>query len=425
MSSVWAFAAEASKPNIILIMADDLGYADLSCYGSRSIQTPALDKLAKEGVKCTDFHSNGAVCSPTRAALMTGRYQQRSGVSGVITAKSHRDKGLAIEEWTMAEAMKEQGYQTAMFGKWHLGYEVKFNPIHQGFDEFKGFVSGNIDYHRHIDQEGHFDWWIQDDKRDEPGYLTDLITRHSLDFVRRNAKKPFFMLLNHGAPHYPIQGRKDPGFRVLDKTHGKQPRLRLADPKATYKEMIEVMDEGIGKLVNELDRLGIRENTFMVFCSDNGPAAAGSPGPFKGKKGSVWEGGHRVCGIFNWPGRIPAQQVCADTLMTMDLLPTFVSLTGATVPTKRKLDGIDIFGSLTGTKQDRGPVFWQHNRGSAVRDGQLKLVIHGKKAQLYDLAKDPSETTDLAQDQPEQAERLKKLLNDWKDDVQPTTKTQN
>lgn len=410
-------SSEESKPNIILIMADDLGYADLSCYGSRLIKTPVLDKLAKEGVQCMDFHSNGAVCSPTRAALMTGRYQQRSGVTGVITAKIHRDKGLPLEEWTMAEALKEQGYRTAMFGKWHLGYAPRFNPVHQGFDEFKGFVSGNIDYHRHIDQEGHFDWWIQDEKMDEPGYLTDLVTQHSLEFVRRNAKKPFFLMLNHGAPHYPLQGRKDPGFRVLGKTHNQQPRLRLADPKASYKEMVEVMDEGVGKLVDELDRLGIRRNTLLVFCSDNGPAGGASSGPYKGKKGTVWEGGHRVCGIFNWPGRIQAGQRCSDTLMTMDLFPTFVALSGAKVDSARKLDGINIFSRLNGISQPRGPLFWQHNRSAAVRDGPLKLVSHGNKAELYDLAADPGETVNLAKSKPEQTERLKKLLITWKKDV--------
>ncbi|MDA7895419.1 sulfatase-like hydrolase/transferase, partial [Akkermansiaceae bacterium] len=160
----WVAFAETEKPNIVFIMADDLGYGGLSCYGSKTTKTPHLDKLASTGVKCLDFHSNGAVCSPTRAALMTGRYQQRSGVGGVITATSHRDTGLPLKEWTLGEAMKEFGYATALFGKWHLGYPAKFNPIHQGFDEFEGFVSGNVDYHRHIDQEGYFDWWKRDKK---------------------------------------------------------------------------------------------------------------------------------------------------------------------------------------------------------------------------------------------------------------------
>ena len=171
-----ASATAEQSPNIIFIMADDLGYGDISCYGSKTIKTPHIDKLASTGVKCTDYHSNGAVCSPTRAALMTGRYQQRSGIPGVVTAKSHRHTGLPLKEWTMGEAMKEQGYQTAMFGKWHLGYDPKFNPVKQGFDEFKGFVSGNVDYHKHIDQEGHFDWWQQDKIKEDPGYITDLST---------------------------------------------------------------------------------------------------------------------------------------------------------------------------------------------------------------------------------------------------------
>lgn len=414
--------AQERQPNVILIMADDLGYGDLGCYGNEQIRTPHLDQLAATGVRCTDFHSNGAVCSPTRAALMTGRYQQRCGVTGVITAARHRDQGMALSEWTLAEAMREQGYATAMFGKWHLGYPSKFNPIHQGFDEFRGFVSGNIDYHNHIDQEGYFDWWIQDQKKDEPGYLTDLITDHATDFVRRKSSSPFLLVLTHGAPHYPIQGRTDPAFRVLGKANREQPKLKQEHPKEVYRGMIEAMDDGVGKIVEVLEELEIRDETLIIFCSDNGPAQLGSAGPFRGKKGTVWEGGHRVCAIFNMPQRLPKASVCAEPVLTMDLLPTLVSLAGGDVPASRPLDGIDVWSALNGESQSSRTLFWQHGQSVAVRDGDWKLVIQKKNRHLFHLDQDPAESRNLAQTRPETADRLENLIERWQSTVNSTAK---
>ena len=398
-------------------MADDLGYGDLSCYGHRTIRTPHLDELARGGVRCTDFHSNGAVCSPTRAALMTGRYQQRCGVNGVITAANHRDKGLALSEWTLGEAMKKPGYETALFGKWHLGYQPRFNPVHQGFDRFNGFVSGNIDYRNHIDQEGYFDWWVQDELRDEPGYLTDLITQHAVDFIQKERAAPFLLVVHHGAPHYPIQGRNDPGIRVIGASHKDQPRPKSSDPSAVYREMIEVMDEGIGRIVKALDEQGIRNNTLIVFCSDNGPAKLGSAGPFRGRKGSVWEGGHRVCGIFNMPDALPEGTECDTTIMTMDMLPTFISLAGGSIDPARELDGVNIWPALKGELMERAPLFWKHGNAIAVRDGKWKLVRRNGGSLLFDLGSDPGETKDLATEHPVVANRLLELIESWESDT--------
>ncbi len=291
-----AWVKAVAAPNIIFIMADDLGYGGLSCYGNKVIRTPHLDALAGSGVKCTDFHSNGAVCSPTRAALMTGRYQQRSGIEGVITAAGHREVGLALEEKTMAEAMKKLGYATALFGKWHLGYEARFGPVKQGFDEFRGFVSGNVDYHTHIDQEGFFDWWQQDQKKDEKGYLTDLITEDALDFIERKKDGPFFVVLHHGAPHYPLQDRETPGFRKVRNGEGRRAPQPKVDREAVYVKMVEIMDEGVGRIVAQLEELKLRENTLIVFCSDNGPAMSVSPSGLRGRKRPVvrrWSSGAR------------------------------------------------------------------------------------------------------------------------------------
>lgn len=419
LAAFLAIDARAERqPNVIVIMADDLGYEGLSCYGNEALKTPHIDRLAAGGVKCTDFHSNGAVCSPTRAALMTGRYQQRSGVSGVITALSHRDTGLALDQWTLAEAMKDLGYSTALFGKWHLGYGPDFNPTRQGFDEYRGFVSGNVDYHRHIDQEGHFDWWSQDTLKDDPGYITDLISDYGVDYVRRKKRKPFLLVLTHGAPHTPIQNRETPGFRVEGKLAKRQPRLKLEDPLAIYHNMIEIMDEGVGRIVAELDEQGIREQTLILFCSDNGPSLRlGSAGPYRGGKGSVYEGGHRVPGIFNWPETLTAGTECATPILTMDLLPTFVSLAGGTAEPPRKLDGESVLDALQGKSMQRSPLFWSYKAGKAVRDGDWKLVVRHNKPQLFNLARDEAEATDVSEEHPEVMERLSELLAAWETSV--------
>ena len=238
-------------PNIILIMADDLGYGDIGCYGSDYIQTPVLDKMASEGIKFTDYHSNGAVCTPTRAALMTGNYQQRAGLEGVIYAQmGKRMYGISQSEKTMAEYFREAGYTTGAFGKWHLGYNPEFNPVHHGFDEFYGYLSGNVDYISHRDGIGLYDWWQNTDTCFEEGYVTDLITNHALEFLEDNRDNPFFLYLPHEAPHYPYQGRDDKADRLPGE---KFPALgSRPDKKQAYKELVEIVDENIGRVFTKL-----------------------------------------------------------------------------------------------------------------------------------------------------------------------------
>ena len=276
----------ARKPNIILILADDMGYGDAGCYGGKHLQTPAIDTLADRGLRFTDFHSNAPVCSPTRAALLTGCYQQRCGIEGVISAKNHREKGLSLENVTFADLLKTAGYRTAVFGKWHLGYEPRFNPRYEGFDEFVGFVSGNIDYHSHIDQAGVEDWWQDVELIPEEGYSTDLVTSHGLSFIQRYKDEPFCLYLAHECPHYPYQGPNDPADRTVGKP---EPILgRRKDRTAAYKEMMESMDTSIDRIVRKINSLDLEKETFIFFCSDNRPTGPGSSGPLKGKKGSLW-----------------------------------------------------------------------------------------------------------------------------------------
>lgn len=412
-------------PNIILIMADDLGYGELSCYGSNWVNTPNIDRLAAEGLKLTDFHSNGPVCSPTRAALMTGKYQQRTGVEGVITAANHRDVGMGLKEITLAEELKKQGYITGIVGKWHLGYAKRFNPIFQGFDSFEGYVSGNIDYHAYIDQEGYYDWWSDTTLTKQHGYTTDLITQYGMAFIREHlpAKtgKPFFLYLPHEAPHYPIQGRHDTPVRE----EGNKKYIRKV-PKdsvhAIYTEMIEVMDEGVGKIMQTLKAEGLEENTIFIFCSDNGAAARrGDNGVLRSYKASLYEGGHRVPAIIRYPGKISAGSTSNTTVMSMDLLPTLLDFAGGQ-PSGENIDGVSIKNLLLNDKalQERD-LFWSFKNQRAMRKGKWKLVTTIKADsitnELFDLSIDLSEKNDLSVEYPELKKEMIEEIENWYEDV--------
>ena len=401
----------ARKPNIILILADDMGYGDAGCYGGKHLQTPAIDTLADRGLRFTDFHSNAPVCSPTRAALLTGCYQQRCGIEGVISAKNHRKKGLSLENVTFADLLKTADYRTAVFGKWHLGYEPRFNPRYQGFDEFVGFVSGNIDYHSHIDQAGVEDWWQDVELIPEEGYSTDLVTSHGLSFIQRHKDKPFCLYLAHECPHYPYQGPNDPADRTVGKP---EPILgRRKDRTAAYKEMMESMDTSIDRIVRKINSLGLEKETFIFFCSDNGPTGPGSNGPLKGKKGSLWEGGHRVPGIAYWPSKIRPGTVTNETALTMDLLPTLASLAGLSPPTTLKLDGVDLLPLMVGEQPlSERSLFWRFKNDCAIRKGPWKL-INGESQSLFHLDDDIGETTNIIRKEQERGKSLEQELMNW------------
>ena len=416
MGALRSRSKRVDRPNIILIMADDLGYGDIGCYGSETIKTPNIDALAGGGVRFTDYHSNGAVCSPTRAALLTGRYQQRCGIEGVVTAAKHRHTGMALKEVAFAEVLKNHGYATGIFGKWHVGYSVEFNPVRQGFDEFIGYVSGNVDYHSHIDQAGYDDWWKDGKKVPEQGYSTDLVTRHGIDFIERHKDRPFCLYLPHEAPHYPYQGRDDPPERLAGGRKGKKAKGK--EIAQAYKEMVEVMDEGIGKIVKTVKRLGLERRTFIFFCSDNGANRYGSNGALSGYKGSLWEGGHRVPAIAYWPGKIEPGAVTNQTALGMDLFPTMVSAAGAKLPAGLKLDGVDLLPMLVSNdKLPERTLFWRHGKQRAVRRGPWKLRVEGKNVELYNLDEDLGEKKNLADAKPEMVKTLEDELSIWEQDV--------
>ena len=431
---------QPTRPNFVIIMADDLGYAELGCYGSNSFKTPHIDALARGGIRFTDFHSNGAVCSPTRAALLTGRYQQRSGIDGVITAKSHRHTGLGLEQETVAEMLKRAGYATGMFGKWHVGYDTKFNPIKQGFDEFHGFVSGNIDLFSHIDQEGWFDWWAQAKLTYIPGYAPHHITERGIQFIRQHKDRPFLLYLPHPAPHYPYQGPGDHANRVVKKGFKPGqldklttvPGLKKAEASRAYREMVQDLDTQVGKIIAELESQGLRENTLIIFCSDNGGTGnkklGSDNGPLRGKKGQLYEGGHRVAGIFNWPSNIEPG-LCTETALTFDLMPTFAEL--ADVVPEATMDGLSLKSLLlTNESLAERPLVWMSGERIAYRLGDWKLLSanndkHKSSPMLFNLRQDLGETTDLAAQYPERVKAMQATALHLKREIRTNSKILN
>jgi arylsulfatase A-like enzyme len=442
-------SAEA-KPNLIVVMVDDMGYAGVSCFGNPYFKTPEIDRLAAEGMRLTDFHSSGTVCSPTRAGLLTGRYQQRAGIEAVIHPVSdhpeHR-RGLQLTETTFAESLKAAGYTTGLIGKWHQGYPQNsddYHPQKHGFDEFVGYHSGNIDFVSHVGDHYAHDWWHGLKETEEDGYSTHLINRYSLDFVRRHATsdKPFCLYIAHEAIHNPVQIPGDPVRRTIDnwdrwkwQEHSAEERIEK------YKGMTLPVDEGIGQLRETLIELGIEKSTLVLFFSDNGASGdfpSGSP-DLRGGKGTVYEGGHKVPAIAWWPGKIDAGSESDEPLISLDVMPTLLKLAGASLP-EQKLDGVDLSPVILKKETlEARPLFWASlsnggARSEAMRDGQWKLVVQHPKArpgtfenektELYDLASDPKEQSDISQDHPERVAKMLATLKAWFADTQATATPQ-
>ena len=319
LAPLTALAADKphSKPNIILILADDLGYGDLGCYGSKVNKTPHIDALAKGGLRFTDYHSAGAMCSPTRASILTGLYPQRFGrmFDGALSGTTQRHLGLPLQATTIAELLKKNGYATGCFGKWHLGYQAPLLPTRQGFDVFRGLVSGDGDFHTHVDRSGNKDWWRNEEIVMDKGYTTDLLTKYSVDFIEAHRDAPFFLYLPHLAIHFPWQGPDDPPHRTPDKTWHKDKWGVIPDRGNVaphVKAMIESLDTSVGAIIAALRKWDLEKDTVVVFTSDNGGYLTygkdfrniSSNGPWRGQKMELYEGGHRVPMIVSWAGRI-------------------------------------------------------------------------------------------------------------------------
>lgn len=436
---VWVFAllpilaqaqkAKSSRPNVIVIFTDDQGYQDVGCFGSPDISTPNLDNMAKDGIRFTDFYSASPVCSPSRAALMTGCYPTRVGVPVVLWPMS--PDGLSPEEVTIAEMVKEQGYATACIGKWHLGDQAQFLPTNQGFDSYFGIPFSNdmsVNPEAKVSAEVLFREGKdlnklrteKPKKFDVPLFRDDEIIEYPVDqtqitkryteearkFIVENKEKPFFLYLAHTMPHIPLMPSEE---------------FKGKSRQGLYGDVIEEIDWSVGQVLEELRKQGLEENTLVIFTSDNGPwnlknGHGGSAKPLRGFKFETYEGGMRVPMIAQWKGMISPQSTSAEIASTIDLLPTIAYLSGAELP-DRTLDGKNIWPLLSGKSNSKTPhkefLYYSNTTAEAIRVGDWKLRVREGIVELYDLKNDISESNNLAEEQPKRVQSLQKKLDKY------------
>lgn len=431
---------ETAPPNIVLIFTDDQGYGDLSCFGATHVSTPRIDRMALEGAKLTSFYVAAPLCSPSRAALMTGSYPKRVGLatgSRFMVLLSDDEWGLSPTEITIPEILKEKGYATCMLGKWHLGDSPEFLPTRQGFDEYFGLPYSH-DIHPHHPRQDffHFPPLPLHEGETIIGYdpnmdsMTYKITKRAVRFIEDNKDHPFFLYVAHPLPHTPLYVLPSSMEKVADSVKARlaleNNNVDYATRRELFPEAINEIDWSVGEILDALKKQGLDDNTLVIFTTDNGPHI-GNAGPLRGKKGSTYEGGMRVPAVVRWPGHIPAGQEIDALLTSMDLLPTFVHMAGAEVPRDRIIDGIDIWPVLSGQKpapeRDR---FFYHKEDTlrAVRSGKWKL--HRADAthdvELYDLSEDIGEKNNIAAKQPVIVERLNKMMDDFDREMSDSTK---
>ena len=439
----YASAGPARLPNIVIIFTDDQGYADVGVFGAKGFTTPNLDRMAREGIRFTDFHVAQPVCSASRAALLTGCYPNRIGIHGALGPNDR--VALHPDEVTLAELVKQKGYATGMVGKWHLGRPQRFLPIHQGFDEYFGLPYSNDMWPLHPEAKpGTYPPLplIEGDQvikngltHEDQAQLTTWYTERAVKFIEKNRERPFLLYVAHSMPHVPLH--------VSDKFKGKSRR-------GLYGDVIEEIDWSVGEIPGTLKRCGIDDNTLVMFASDNGPWLsygdhAGSAYPLREGKGTSWEGGTREPFIARWPGHIPAGKTCREMAMTIDLFPTIAKLIGAELPAN-KIDGLDIWPLLSGKPRARNPheayfFYYGRNELQAVRSGQWKLLLPhtyntlaGRRgghdgipakyqqeklitAQLFDLRSDPTEEKDVAVQNPEVVQHLESLAEQCREEL--------
>ncbi|MBT3665854.1 MAG: sulfatase [Opitutae bacterium] len=438
--------ANKNRPNVVIIFADDQGYGDLSCFGSTKIKTPNIDRIAQEGRKFTSFMVASPVCTPSRAALLTGCYPKRVGMHQHVLFPSST-KGLNPKEFTMADHFKSMGYATACFGKWHLGHHKEVLPTSNGFDTYFGIPYSNDMNHPDNkgkpkggaggmdilwnDPESTLTKWKTPLFEDEEiielpvdqRTVTRRYTQKSIDFIRANKNKPFFIYLPHSMPHIPLY--------VPDE-------VRDPNPKNAYTNTIEHIDSEVGRILDALDKLNLSKSTYVIYTTDNGPWLSfahhgGSAGPLRDGKGTTFEGGQRVPCVMRGPG-IPSNTVCDELMGTIDLLPTFASITGKSLPKGTKIDGVDASALLTGKgKSNRNEFIHYTSRGEVegIRQGKWKLLIKKKRGKapikkevmLFDLVQDLGETNNLASEKPEIVAKLEKRMIAVDNEIQKNSRS--
>ncbi len=428
--------ADSPRPNIVFILADDLGYGDLACYGREDIATPNLDQLASQGVRFTSHYANGPECSPTRTALLTGRYQQWVGglecaigtgnvgrYDDAIRLREQNDLGLPAEEQTIVRLLKDAGYATAITGKWHLGYEPKFAPHHHGFDYTYYCIGGGMDYFHYLDTVAGYNLFRDGNPISGEGYFTDTLTDEAIGYVeRQDGDQPFFLYVPYTCPHAPFQGPDDytDDPLPLDSPLWSQGKA----PPDVYVAMIERMDACIGRLLKTLDERRLTNNTIVFFAGDNGGTASARNAPFSGIKGSTLEGGIRVPAMVRWPGVIPAGVESNQACITFDFTASIAKIAGVTASSEKPFEGIDIVRHVADGRPDfERTLYWRKPRGETlwkgVRQGTLKYVAQKRgdsyKEMLFDLATDIPEKVDLKEQRPEDFTRLKNLYDTWEE----------
>ena len=411
----------AEKPNIVLLFADDAGYADFGFHGSRHFKTPNLDQLAKSGMRLSQFYVTGSTCGPSRAGLLTGKYQQRFGfeennVPSVMSESSKLlgdEMGLPLELPTIGDHLQKLGYRTAVFGKWHMGVADRYHPLQRGFDEFYGMRGGARSYfaypkpnqveREHLLERGFGDY------QEHEGYLTDALAGAACDFIQRTQDKPFFAYVSFNAVHAPMQADPSDADEFGE----------LSGDRRTAAQMMLSLDRACGQIVDKLIELGLDKDTLVVFTNDNGGPMdrnGSSNYPFAGVKGTQLEGGIRVPGIVVWPGKVSPGTVYEYPLSTLDLLPTFVKAGGGDPDEIEGLDGVDMIPFLQGVTKGRPhpTLYWKMETRGAIREGDWKMLRYpDRPAELFDLAADPGEQNNLADAHPAKLKTLYKKLFAW------------
>ena len=396
--------------NILLIVVDDLGYADLSMTGRADYRTPVVDQLAREGAFLTQAYSSAPVCTPTRVALMTGRYPARYP-AGLYEPLTTQRAGLEPQPATLPRLLKNAGYDTGLIGKWHLGLLPQYHPLRHGFDEFYGFLGGAADYASHYDAVNRTNTYFQDGERpvSTKGYLTDLLAERAVRFVTRRRRRPFFLSLQFNAPHWPWQGPGDPPYPdTLAPRDGGSPEI--------YARMVRSMDEGVGRVLDALHRQGLERDTLVVFTSDNGGERFSHMGPFSEGKMTLWEGGIRVAAIARWPGVIPPASRCGQVCATFDLVATAAAVAGAQADRASPFDGIDLMPALRGGRPRARDLYWrltQRRQQKALRSGDWKYLATEGGESLFDLATDQGERHDRKLERPEVLMDLRGRYSAW------------
>ncbi|MGQ0541794.1 MAG: sulfatase-like hydrolase/transferase [Blastocatellia bacterium] len=419
-----------SPPNLLFILADDLGWGDLSCYGRPDYETPNLDRLASEGVRFTNAYSAAPVCTPTRCAFITGRYPARTavGLEEPITWRKNlagdrlNTVGLPPEHPTIASLLKRNNYATALVGKWHLGYLPTFGPIQSGFDGFFGIMSGGVDYFTYKDAVGEADLFEDNVPVERIGYLTDLLTERAVGFISRRHTRPFYLSLHYTAPHWPWEGPSDRETSA---------KLKLGYEGATsggsvktYAAMMKSLDDGIGLVMGALKRAKLDRNTLVIFTSDNGGERFSYNWPFSGQKFGLREGGTRVPAIVRWLGTVPAGRVTEQAAITMDWTATLLSAAGAKADPTYPMDGHDLLSIIKGLRPNYDRTFfWRTKRQDAMRSGKWKYFRDGENEYLFDLSVDEREQADFKESHPDMLKNLRSEFLRWQSGVLQYPKT--